>query len=298
MSEITRRAASFGLLSIPLLAGCRSGRAEHAASSWAASLEQIEIQRGGPIGVAALDLRTGTYLHHRADKRFAMCSTFKWILGGLILLRVETGQEDLRREIAIMPEDVIFHAPTTAPAVGSSLSVETLCAATIANSDNPAANILLETLGGPAGFTRQLRDLGDETTRLDRFEPDLNVVAEGDLRDTTTPRAMLNLMRDFVFGEILQPRSRVILQDWMLGATTGANRLAAGLPEGWRLGHKTGTNSETVNNDVGFALPLMSETQTPILVVSFSDAPGSFSDQANMAHASVMKQVFKSLARA
>lgn len=297
MSEMTRREASLGLLSVPLLAGCHSGRPGEPASSWSIALERIEAQRGGRIGVAAMDLQSGTFLGHRADERFAMCSTFKWILGGLILLQVEAGQEDLQREVAIASEDMIFHAPTTAPAVGSSLTIETLCAATIANSDNPAANLLLKTLGGPTGFTKRLRDLGDDMTRLDRYEPDLNIVAGGDMRDTTTPRAMLTLMRGFVFGEILQPRSRTILRDWMLGATSGTNRLTVGLPDGWRLGHKTGTNSETINNDVGFALPPMTETQTPIVVISFSDAPGAFSDPANKAHANVMKQVFESFTR-
>ena len=62
-----------------------------------------------------------------------------------------------------------------------------LCAAAIDWSDNTAANLILDAIGGPAGFTAFARSLGDSTTRLDRNEPSLNTAIPGDERDTTTP---------------------------------------------------------------------------------------------------------------
>ncbi|WP_164489765.1 serine hydrolase, partial [Raoultella ornithinolytica] len=57
-------------------------------------------------------------------------------------------------------------------------------------SDNTAANLLLTTLGGPQGLTTFLRHSGDQTSRLDRWETELNEARPGDVRDTTTPEAM------------------------------------------------------------------------------------------------------------
>ncbi len=254
-------------------------------------MEAIEARRGGRIGVAARDLATGRTLTHRADERFAMCSTFKWMLGGVVLARVDEGRESLDREIEIREPDMVFHAPTTKKAVGSRLTVGQLCAATIANSDNPAANLLLDTMGGPDGFTQALRDLGDGVTRLDRYEPELNANTPGDPRDTTTPLAMTDAMERFVFGEVLSAQSRLTLRDWMLGAVTGDGRLRAGVPDSWALGHKTGTSSRDANNDVGFALPPTDSGRRPIVIVSFSDGPGALEPAAEGAHADVARAV-------
>ncbi len=41
-------------------------------------------------------------------------------------------------------------------------------------SDNTAANLVLDRLGRPKGLTAFMRKIGDETSRLDRRELDLN----------------------------------------------------------------------------------------------------------------------------
>jgi len=300
MTLLSRRTVSASLLSLPLLGACQS-KTEPDTAAWTARLESIEANRGGRIGVAALDLQSSRMLIHRADERFAMCSTFKWMLGGVVLARVEAGDETLSRAVSIDEADMVFHAPTTEPAIGSTLTVAQLCAATIANSDNPATNLLLESMGGPDGFTRALRAMEDAVTRLDRYEPQLNANLPDDPRDTTTPLAMVELMARLVFGDILNSASRQILQDWMLGAVTGEGRLKAGLPDGWRLGHKTGTSNRDANNDVGFALPPIGQpagsARGPVLIVSFSDGPGAMTDVAETAHADVARVVMDAFAQ-
>lgn len=292
MSVLSRRDAALSLLSLGFLVGAPACAKAPLEESWRARLAEIEARRGGRIGVAAVDLQSGQTLAHRGEERFAMCSTFKWILGGLVLSRVEAGVEQLNREIEISADDIVMHAPTTGPAVGQRLSVETLCAATIANSDNPAANILLRSLGGPEGFTQALRTMGEQTTRLDRYEPMLNENAPGDPRDTTTPLAMISLMDRMIFGDVLSVASRATLQGWMLAATSGQGRLTAGAPDGWRVGHKTGTSERDANNDVGFALAPHSDRR-PVLIASFSDGPGALEPAAETAHADIARVVFE-----
>ena len=45
-----------------------------------------------------------------------------------------------------------------------------LCAAALQRSDNTAANLLLTTIGGPPEITAFARSIGDDKTRLDRWE--------------------------------------------------------------------------------------------------------------------------------
>jgi beta-lactamase class A len=107
--------------------------------------EQIEARIGGRVGVAALNLDTGRTMAHRADERFAMCSSFKWLLAAAALARLPHLQT-----LPIVGTDLIFHSPVTRARAGEgAISVMELAQATVETSDNAAANILLRALGGP-----------------------------------------------------------------------------------------------------------------------------------------------------
>ena len=125
----------------------------------------------------------------------------------------------------------------------SSMTVRDLCAAIVMSSDNAAANMLLKGIGGPPAFTAFMRTIGDEKTRLDRAEPDLNVNLPGDPRDTTTPRAMVDSMLRVFTQDVCRMPSRALLIDWMIRSRTGLDRVRAGIPKSWQVGDKTGTGA-------------------------------------------------------
>jgi beta-lactamase class A len=251
-------------------------------------LAPLEAESGGRVGVFALDLSSGRSLGHRADERFAMCSTFKFILGGLVLARVDAGEERLDRLVRYGPEDLVSYSPATEPNAGAGvMSVGDLCAATIGVSDNTAANLLLATLGGPEGFTARLRRFGDATTRLDRLEPALNENAPGDLRDTSTPRALVETLRVFAFTDALSSGSRETLKDWMRQASTGLKRLRAGMPQRWDAGDKTGTSSNAQSNDVAFAVAPEGVSHGPLLIASLLNIPRPIGASADALHARI-----------
>ena len=106
------------------------------------------------------------------------------------------------------------------------MTVADLCAAAIDWSDNTAANLILQTIGGPQGFTRFARSLGDKVTRLDRNEPSLNKSTPGDERDTTSPRAMAGDVRQVLLGDPLSEARRQ-LETWLIGDKAGDKRLRA-----------------------------------------------------------------------
>src|SRR5205085_10048737 len=107
---------------------------------------------------------------------------FKLPLVAAVLQRVDAGQAQLERHVSYEQAAVLEYAPTTSRHVGDGMSVEQLCEASLVVSDNTAANLLLETLGGPAGLTKFFRSIGDATSRLDRNEPMLNTAFDGDER--------------------------------------------------------------------------------------------------------------------
>jgi beta-lactamase class A len=226
-------------------------------------LATIEQQSGGRLGVAVLDTASGLRAGVRADERFPMCSTFKCLAAAAVLERVDRGQSRLDQVIRFAAKDVVANSPMTKDHVASGMTLADICAAALTLSDNTAGNMLLREIGGPAGLTRFARSLGDEVTRLDRWEVELNEAIPGDPRDTTTPAAMLKNLQRLILGDALSKESRQKLTDWMLANKTGDARLRAGLPRDWRVADKTGAGERGTTNDIGVLWP---PGRKPILV--------------------------------
>ena len=256
---------------ISFAGGCASTRTSSPRES---GLARLERERGGRLGVVAIDFGSGRSLEHRADERFPICSTFKTLLAAAILSRTGAEPSALDRTIRYGAADLLEHAPVTRTNVGrGEMTVGELCEAAVTVSDNTAANLLLADLGGLAPFNAYLRRLGDQVTRLDRMEPALNEASPGDPRDTTTPRAMVENLRRLFVGEALPPPSRERLVDWHRHAAVGQARLRAGLPRSWSLAHKTGTGGHGSTNDIGVTWP---PGRAPLIVAAYyteSDAP-------------------------
>ena len=219
------------------------------------------------MGVAVLDTATGAPVSYKGDERFPMCSTFKLLAAAAVLARVDQGLEQLDRRIAFGPSDLLEYAPVTRARIAEgSMSLVDLCHAAITVSDNTAANLILGTFGGPPGLTAYIRSLGDSTTRLDRNEPALNEALPADVRDTTTPLALLGDMHQLLVGNALSTISRETLTAWLVANTTGSSRLRAGLPAAWRIGDKTGSGGHGTQNDVAIIWPSGGH---PILVAAY-----------------------------
>jgi len=228
----------------------------------------LEKQSGARIGAAALDTGSGKHLSWRADERFVMCSTFKLSLAAAILAKADRGGEQLDRLVHYGADVPIGFSPATRKNIARGMTVVELCEAAVVVSDNGAANTLLAALAGPAAMTAYWRSIGDRLTRLDDFEPKLNV-PDGD-RNTTTPAAMLGNLKTLLLGKALSPASRARLLGWVRTTTTGVNRLHAGLPAAWQWGDKTGTSGEPYGlvSDIGIATP---PGRSPILLVCYTE---------------------------
>jgi beta-lactamase class A len=239
------------------------------------ALAGLERQAGGRLGVAIIDAGGSERAQHRGDERFPMCSTFKVLAVAAVLARVDRDQERLDRSVPFAARDLLEYAPVArARAAEGQLSVAELCEAAITLSDNTAANLLLQSLGGPARLTAFVRTLGDATTRLDRTEPSLTECLPGDERDTTSPRAMARSLRAVLLGPALSKASRERLAQWMSASTTGRERLRAGLPPTWRAGDKTGTGHHGTTNDIAILWPPQGKPIVMAAYLTQSNASG------------------------
>lgn len=234
------------LLAVPLLAAC--GRA---VAMPGASIEELESKYHAYVGVYAVDLASGRTLAHREDDPFAMCSTFKAYAVARVLQKTEQGELDLQQPFFIDPAALLPNSPVTAPHAGATLSLAQLCAAALQRSDNAAANLILQAIGGPPAVTEFARSIGDERTRLDRWEIDLNSAIPGDPRDTSTPRSLGSGIQSLFTATVLGQPQRHQLEDWMRANVTSSMR--AGLPPGWTTADKTGSGDYGSTNDVGIA---------------------------------------------
>ncbi|MBL1287474.1 class A beta-lactamase [Streptomyces sp. For3] len=281
-TPLPRRAALStlaGLVALPL-AGCDSAApdaAPPAASGPSPSPSEEAVRRreqafgeleqkfDARVGVYAVDTGSGLTVTHRPDERFAYASTCKALLAGALLKTYTLPQLD--RRVRYGPGDLVANSPVTEQHVDTGLTVRELCDAAVRHSDNTAANLLFQELGGPGGLRDALVALGDRTTRCDRIEPDLSEAAPGDVRDTSTPRALATDLRAYALGGALGADARAVLNDWLERNTTGDALIRASAPAGWVVGDKTGTGGYGTRNDIAVVRPPGS---APIVLAVFS----------------------------
>jgi beta-lactamase class A len=243
---------------------------------------RLEEQFDARLGVYALDTGTGEFVEYRADERFAYCSTFKVLAFGAVLQ--QTPVEDLDRVITYTEEDLVNYTPITEQHVDTGMSLFDIGGAALSYSDNTAANLLLEELGGPQALDEALEEIGDDVINVVRTEPGLSEAVPGDDRDTSTPRAMATSLEAFTLGDALPDNKRDIITDMMIGNTTGDDLIRAGVPDNWEVGDKTGSGGYGTRNDIAVLWPPEGD---PIVlaVMSSRDQEGAESDDALIAEA-------------
>ncbi|MFL1904177.1 class A beta-lactamase [Streptomyces tauricus] len=238
------------------------------------ALAELEHAHDARLGVYARNTATGTTVRYRADETFPMCSVFKTLAAAAVLRDLDRHGEYLGLLIRYTEQDLerADGSPVTGRPenLANGMTVAALCHAAIAHSDNAAANLLLRELGGPTTITRFCRSIGDPTTRLDRWEPELNSAEPWRTTDLTSPAAVGRTYARLALGDALVPRDRRQLTEWLLANTTSTNRFRAGLPTDWALGDKTGTGKYGTSNDVGIA---WTPDGTPVVLAVLSTKP-------------------------
>ncbi|MBO1751336.1 class A beta-lactamase [Actinotalea sp. BY-33] len=239
------------------------------AGQLTAAFAELEDRYDARLGLHAVDTGTGLEISHRPEERFAYASTHKALTAGAVLAAV--GVDGLDEVITYGQDDLVSWSPVTELHVGAGLSVGELARAAVQESDNTAANLLLEVLGGPQGLDDDLTDLGDTTTEVVRTEPDLNEATPGDARDTSTPRALVETLRAYAVDDALPAAERDVLLEWLRGSVTGDDLIRAGAPEGWVVGSKSGAAGYGTRNDLAVVHP---PEGAPVVIAVLSSRDG------------------------
>ncbi|CAD7037550.1 class A beta-lactamase [Pseudorhizobium endolithicum] len=243
-----------------------------AADTVAETAAEVEADLGGRVGVLLQQYGEAPAATYRADERFPLASTFKALACGAALSRVDAGEQDLEAIIKYGADDIVTYSPITEKHVGVGMTLGDLCHATITLSDNTAGNLVLDSVGGPSGFTAFMRKIGDEVTRLDRWEPELNEALPDDPRDTTTPRAVVTTLERLLLGDVLLPASRRQLEEWMIADQVADKLIRASLPKGWTIGDKTGAGERGSRSIIAIIRPPQGKPWLAGIYLTGSDA--------------------------
>lgn len=226
---------------VVLLAWLAAFVAQPAWAQAAPSLQQVEqrlaamaAENPGEYGIAALDLTTGDLVSFNGNEPFPMASTMKIAVAAAYLAQVDAGWRSLDEDIA-------------------GAKAASLMDVMITRSDNRATDLLMASLGGPGAIDSWLRSHGLTGIRVDRTIAQLLADRRDlrDVRDSSTPVAMVGLLRLIDAGGLLKPESRFLLLDMMRRCRTGSNRIRGILPPGANVENKTGTLSG-YTGDVGY----------------------------------------------
>lgn len=234
----------------------------------AEAFAELERRFDVRLGVYAVDTGSGRTVAHRAGERFAYASTFKALAAAAVLDRA-TGPE-LDVPVRYTADDLLPNSPVTTERIGTGLTLREAAEAAVRRSDNTAGNLLLDALGGPAGFDAALAAVGDDVTQADRVETALNEAAPGDPRDTSTPQALATTLRTYAVDGALDPDDRALLLDWMTGNATGDALVRAGVPGDWTVADKSGAAGYGTRNDIAVVRP---PSSAPIVLAVLSTGP-------------------------
>ena len=228
-----RRIAGFFAFLSMLAASPALAEAPAHFTSLQQELKEIAAVNPGNIGIAALDLTSGEMVSVLGDTPFPMASTVKVAIAANYLAQVEAGRRSLDDSIG-------------------GRSVRSLLSAMIIHSDNRATDIVLKNLGGPDTIEAWLRQQGLSGIRVDRTIAQLLAAKRDlrDVRDSSTPKAMVTLLQKLDSGQLLRPQHKAYLLGLMAKCATGRNRIPGLLP-GVPIQHKTGTLNG-LTTDVGF----------------------------------------------
>jgi len=291
MNHIFYRRVATILLALAIASSVLAG--DNLQKDAKADFARLEARSSSRIGVSAIDLSTNRRVDYRSDERFVMCSTFKVLAAAAVLKRVDENKEKLDRFVRYGEAQLMAYAPVTREHVkDGGMTLEALCAAAVEQSDNTAANLLLEAIGGPEKWTEFARSLGDKFSRLDHTEPDLNLARPGKEDDTTTPAAMCADLQQLLTSDVLSVASRTKLEGWMQQGQTGLKMIRAGIAADWKVGDKTGRSGDGATNDIAVLRP---PSGGPIFLAVYTVDPAEPQDARDQLVADVAKAAIELL---
>ncbi|WP_033079187.1 class A beta-lactamase [Thalassotalea sp. ND16A] len=253
------------------------------------TIEDVKLKLGADVGVAVYDISSDDLWSYNGDTRFPLMSTFKTLACAKLLVDIDNGEQSFDTSVVIKKASLVTWSPVTEKHVGEKFSLRQACSATMIMSDNTAANIVLNGINGPTALTQFMRSIGDPITRLDRVEPYLGEALAGDVRDTTTPNAMVKSLHKLLFGNALSAANKTQLKQWMTDNKVSDSLLRSVLPVGWTIADRSGAGGY---GSRGITAVVWSEQHSPLIVAIYLTQTEASFAQRNKAIAQIGKEIF------
>ena len=269
---------------LSLLSGCNR-------QSTDLNFSELETKYDARIGVYILDTNDNREIAYKADERFAYCSTHKVLSVGALLQRKSLDELDERRTYSA--EEILLHSPITQAHIDDGMTVAEICEAALRVSDNTAANLVIEELGGVDAFRESLRAIGDDVTKPARLELDLNAFTPGNTDDTSTPRQLANDLKFYLLGDVLDEEKKSLLATWLSDNAITDKLIKAGVPKDWKVLDKSGAGIDYgTRNDIAVVYPPNRKPIVIAIMTRRNEANALFDDALI---AEVAKMIFNAL---
>lgn len=288
-------------LSMVILVACNAPKVKESNESELKVLEKetvyskfqsLEKEYGATLGVYAIDTKNSNTITYNEKNRFAYASTIKAISSGLLLNNITF--EDTDKKIFFTEDELVTYSPVTEKNVNDGMTLKEIMNAAVAYSDNTAGNIIMKELNCPSGFQNELKNIGDNVTQANRYEPELNDFKFESKYDTSTPEAIGKDLEYLLKDGNLPPKNLEFFKKIMINNTTGDKLIRESVPGGYKVGDKTGAASYGTRNDIAFIIP-ESEGNQPLIWVVFSnmkDAKAEYDDKLISDTALVLSEYF------
>jgi beta-lactamase class A len=213
-----------------------------------ATVNDVDRNLDGVMGVAILDLSSGQKLLWHADEVFPQASSIKIAVLAELYRQAQSGKLRLTDVYTVQASDVVPDSDIMAGLTSgvTRITLRDLATMMVAVSDNSATNVLIDRVG-MENVNALLDSLGLSHTRLRRKMMDLKAAAEG-RENISTPAEMMALLEALYRGKVL---NKELTDDFFkVLSTHKSSFIPQNLPEGLKIANKPG-ELEGVRNDSG-----------------------------------------------
>jgi len=213
-----------------------------------ATINGVDRNLDGVLGVAILDLTTGQKYFLHADEVLPTASSIKIAILAELYRQAQQGKIKLGDLYTLQSSDLVGGsgiAGSLTPGV-TRLTIRDVAALMISVSDNSATNIIIDHVG-MENVNAMLDSLGLTHMRLRRKMMDVKAAGEG-RENIATPREMVQLLEDLYREKVL---NKQMTEDFFtLLSVHKESYIPRELPEDLRIANKPG-ELEGVRNDSG-----------------------------------------------
>lgn len=257
--------------------------AQNSAQKLRKSIAGIAKEHDGKLGVGVINFNTGDTLTYNGDDLFPMAQLGNLPIGLLTLNIVDRQGASLSYKVPVkaheLQENSFCPLLNKYPKTDTEISLNDLVAYMIGFDDENATDILTRQIGGLNNINQFLTEQNIRGMKMTATQKDQNANYQRYYDNYSTPYAMIQLLRAYNSGKIINGNLKGYLNSLMKQVPAGVDRIRSGLPESVALAHKTGSSEANAKgvyaatNDVGlFSLPNGDQIG---LVVFLKDSKGS-----------------------